>query len=113
MGIEIIYQNHGYTAHAAITHCWYVLRGEFDQGVPVAFLGSSSASLSCLKNRLKNPASFSFESLVCSEFVLLETLGPLLSEVVRKCKTYVGTSCVRRAVVSPSAVANCSSRLRS
>lgn len=32
-----------------------------DYGIPVALLGSSSASLSCLNRRLKNPDSLSFD----------------------------------------------------
>jgi hypothetical protein len=49
-------------------------------GVPVAFLDSSSSSLSCLNRRLKNPVSFSLEDALCGEsgFVFLEELETLL-----------------------------------
>jgi hypothetical protein len=43
-------------------------------GVPVAFVGSSSTSFSCLNRRLKNPESLSFGFASFDDVLVVEDL---------------------------------------
>lgn len=59
--------------YIGLLYCVYESGESSDYGVPVALSDSSSASFSCLNNRLKNPVSLlSFDSFEESGFVLVE-----------------------------------------
>ena len=75
------------TLNAKLHICICASGEGMNYGVPVAFLDSSSSSLSCLNRRLKNPVSFSLDGALFGEsgFAFLEELETLLLGGSRKC----------------------------